>query len=126
MWSVSPPLPSVEKLNIYPFIHDSQLSILTCLRPLTNQFSVCQDANLVFFCFFVSDLTRFVRISPTFVCPRLRDSVCQLAVPGGSPRPSTQPGCPVCGLRGLAVGHGRGAGGKPLPHVTGQEKICHR
>lgn len=64
-----------------------------------------------------------------FICvcgPRLRDSVRQLAVPGGPPRPSAQPGRSVCGLRGLAVGHGRGAGGQPLPHVAGQEEVCHR
>lgn len=57
---------------------------------------------------------------------RLRDSVCQLAVPGSSPRPPTQPGGSVCGLWDLAIRHGRGAGGQPLPHVVSEEKIRHR
>lgn len=57
---------------------------------------------------------------------RFRDSVCQLAVPGGAPRPPAQPGRPVRGLWDVAVGHGCGAGGQPLPHVAGQEEICYR
>lgn len=60
------------------------------------------------------------------VCVRLGDPVCQLAVPGGPPRPPAQPGAPVCGLGDVAVGPGRGAGGQPLPHVAGQEEIRHR
>lgn len=60
------------------------------------------------------------------MCVRFRDPVCQLAVPGGPPWSPTQPGAPVCGLRDVTVWPGRGACGKPLPHVAGQEKICHR
>ncbi|XP_010795968.1 f-BAR domain only protein 1 isoform X2 [Notothenia coriiceps] len=68
----------------------------------------------------------FLSLSACGWSPRLRDPVCQLAVPGGPPRPPTQPGCSVRGLRGLAGGPGRGAGGQPLPHVAGQEEIRHR
>lgn len=66
----------------------------------------------------------------TLVCVfmglRVWHIVRQLAVPGGSPRASPEPGCAVCGIGGFFVRHGRGAGGQPVPHVLGEEEVCHR
>ncbi|KAG5851262.1 hypothetical protein ANANG_G00091200 [Anguilla anguilla] len=51
-------------------------------------------------------------------------------VPAGSvwrpPGARPQPGGAVYGLGGGAVRPGRGAGGRPVPHVPGEEEVCHR
>ncbi len=46
-----------------------------------------------------------------------------LEVPRGPP-PSLA--VHVCGLGGVSLRPGCGAGGQPLPHVTGEEEVCHR
>lgn len=61
-----------------------------------------------------------------FMGLRVWHVVRQLAVPGGSPRASPELGCAVCGIGGFSVRHGRGAGGQPVPHVPGEEEVCHR
>ncbi len=61
-----------------------------------------------------------------FVGLRVWHAVRQLAVPGGAPRSSPEPGCAVCGIGGISRRPGRGAGGQPLPHVAGEEEVCHR
>lgn len=61
-----------------------------------------------------------------FVGLRVWHAVRQLAVPGGAPRSSPEPGCAVCGIGGVSRRPGRGAGGQPLPHVAGEEEVCHR
>ncbi|KAJ8418977.1 hypothetical protein AAFF_G00004760 [Aldrovandia affinis] len=43
-----------------------------------------------------------------------------------APRGPPQPGRAVCGLRGVPVGSGRGAGGGAIPNVPGEEEVRHR